>query len=44
MGETIVTSLGAKKPLWTRLPVISHYRMSAGLQRGMLVAGSGPDR
>ncbi|MGB9033005.1 MAG: ABC transporter permease [Paeniglutamicibacter sp.] len=39
MGATTVTALGAKKPLWTRLPIISHYRMSAGLQRGMLVAG-----
>ncbi|MFL4475587.1 ABC transporter permease [Paeniglutamicibacter sp. MACA_103] len=39
MGTTTLTALGARKPLWTRLPIISHYRMSAGLQRGMLVAG-----
>ena len=39
MGTTTPTALGAKKPLWTRLPIVSHYRMSAGLQRGMLVAG-----
>ncbi|GAA1861667.1 ABC transporter permease [Paeniglutamicibacter psychrophenolicus] len=29
----------AKGPWWARLPIVSHYRMSAGLQRGMLVAG-----
>ena len=28
-----------REPLLTRLPVISHYRKSMGLQRGMLVAG-----
>ncbi|MFL4479873.1 ABC transporter permease [Paeniglutamicibacter sp. ORCA_105] len=39
MATTTPTALGARKPLWTRLPIISHYRMSAGLQRGMLVAG-----
>lgn len=25
--------------IWRRLPVVSHYRQSVGLQRGMLVAG-----
>ncbi|PQZ95906.1 peptide ABC transporter permease [Arthrobacter sp. MYb227] len=37
--STTTTSIGAKKPLADRLPIISHLRMSAGLQRGMLVAG-----
>ena len=30
---------GRKQPLLYRLPVISHFRMSVGLQRGMLVTG-----
>ena len=38
MASTIPT-IAAKRPWADRLPIISHYRMSAGLQRGMLVAG-----
>ncbi len=38
MTSTIPT-IAAKRPWADRLPIISHYRMSAGLQRGMLVAG-----
>ena len=30
---------GRKQPLIYRLPVISHFRSSVGLQRGMLVTG-----
>jgi peptide/nickel transport system permease protein len=32
-------NLPSRGPAWKRLPVISHLRMSVGLQRGMLVAG-----
>lgn len=39
MSTSIVSAPRAGKPLWQRLPIVSHYRMSAGLQRGMLVAG-----
>lgn len=39
MATTLKPSKGAKGAWWTRLPIIRHYRMSAGLQRGMLVAG-----
>lgn len=28
-----------KDPLWTRIPVLAHVRMSVGVQRAMLVAG-----
>lgn len=38
MASTIPT-IAARRPWADRLPIISHYRMSAGLQRGMLVAG-----
>lgn len=34
-----VTTAAARAPRWTRLPIISHYRQSVGLQRGMLVVG-----
>jgi peptide/nickel transport system permease protein len=37
MNATIVS--GRKQPLIYRLPVISHFRKSVGLQRGMLVTG-----
>ena len=37
--STTTSSIGSKKPLADRLPIISHLRMSTGLQRGMLVAG-----
>lgn len=33
------TAGGRQQPLLHRLPVISHYRKSVGLQRGMLVTG-----
>ncbi|RAX50960.1 ABC transporter permease [Arthrobacter sp. AQ5-05] len=38
MASTTPT-LAARRSWADRLPIISHYRMSAGLQRGMLVAG-----
>lgn len=37
MNATTVS--GRKQPLIQRLPVISHFRKSVGLQRGMLVTG-----
>ena len=37
MNTTTVS--GRKQPLVYRLPVISHFRTSVGLQRGMLVTG-----
>jgi peptide/nickel transport system permease protein len=37
MNATTVS--GRKQPLIYRLPVISHFRKSVGLQRGMLVSG-----
>ena len=39
MSTTLKPLVGARKPLWTRLPIVSHLRMSSGLQRGMLIAG-----
>ena len=33
------TAATPRAPRWTRLPIISHYRQSVGLQRGMLVGG-----
>ncbi len=39
MSPTTHVSVPPKRSLISRLPVISHLRMSAGLQRGMLVAG-----
>lgn len=39
MSTTTVTEIKAHAPWWLRLPVISHLRMSSGLQRGMLIAG-----
>ncbi|MDN4646252.1 ABC transporter permease [Arthrobacter sp. PsM3] len=36
---TATTTSGRKQPLMYRLPVISHFRKSVGLQRGMLVTG-----
>jgi peptide/nickel transport system permease protein len=36
---TKTTVSGRKQPLMYRLPVISHFRTSVGLQRGMLVTG-----
>src|SRR5665647_2397274 len=42
-GEVLIMAAGLtvkrREPLLNRLPVISHYRKSTGLQRGMLVAG-----
>lgn len=39
MSTTTHVSVPPKRSLIYRLPVISHLRMSAGLQRGMLVVG-----
>ena len=38
-GDAEGTTEAAHAPRWTRLPIISHYRQSVGLQRGMLVVG-----
>jgi len=37
--DAAVATDAARAPRWTRLPIISHYRQSVGLQRGMLVGG-----
>lgn len=39
MSTTTAPLRPGKRPLVSRLPIVSHLRMSAGLQRGMLVAG-----
>lgn len=39
MSTTIAPLRPRKRSLFSRLPIVSHLRMSAGLQRGMLVAG-----
>ncbi|GGJ62367.1 ABC transporter permease [Glutamicibacter bergerei] len=36
---SIPSLASARKPWFARLPVVSHLRMSSGLQRGMLIAG-----
>ncbi|MGL3804981.1 ABC transporter permease [Paeniglutamicibacter sp. R2-26] len=39
MSTTTAPLRPRKRPLSSRLPIVSHLQMSAGLQRGMLVAG-----
>jgi hypothetical protein len=34
-----MTSISARRSLWSRLPIIHHLQQSVGWQRGMLVAG-----
>ncbi len=38
-ADAAVTPNAPRARRWTRLPVVSHYRQSVGLQRGMLVGG-----
>jgi peptide/nickel transport system permease protein len=38
-ADVAVSTEAPRAPRWTRLPIISHYRQSVGLQRGMLVVG-----
>ncbi|MFC7374684.1 MULTISPECIES: ABC transporter permease [unclassified Brachybacterium] len=37
--ESTIVAGSARAPWYLRLPVVSHYRRSVGLQRGMLVTG-----
>ena len=39
VATTPVSEAKTGAPWWLRLPVVSHLRMSSGLQRGMLIAG-----
>ena len=39
VATTPVSEAKIGAPWWLRLPVVSHLRMSSGLQRGMLIAG-----
>jgi peptide/nickel transport system permease protein len=38
-ADAAVTTNAPRARRWTRLPIVSHYRQSVGLQRGMLVGG-----
>jgi len=38
-ADVAMTTDAPRAARWTRLPIISHYRQSVGLQRGMLVVG-----
>lgn len=38
-ADAAATTNAPRARRWTRLPVVSHYRQSVGLQRGMLVGG-----
>jgi peptide/nickel transport system permease protein len=38
-GDATAPTNAPRARRWTRLPVVSHYRQSVGLQRGMLVGG-----
>ncbi|MEA5453122.1 ABC transporter permease [Sinomonas sp. JGH33] len=39
MATQAVPQLERREPLWTRVPVLTHVRMSVGVQRVMLVVG-----